>query len=397
MRRPRLLVLAFSPLASDARVLRQVGLLAQDFDVTTLGYGPRPAGVVEHLRLPDDIVAWRTNRALLVARRWQAAYDRAPVVAAARRLLTPGRWDAVLANDVQTVPLAMTLGARGVHVDLHEYATRQNEDSWRWRRFVAPFHAWILRTWVTRAASVSAVGEALAFAYRNEFGLDPRVVPNAAPYADRAPEPVANPLRLVHSGLARRSRSLEVMLDAVRLTRRPVTLDLYLMPNDPAYLAELRTASADLPQVRWRDPVAPSQLNARLAQADVGLFVLPPVTFNYRYTLPNKLFDFVQARLAVVVGPSPEMARLVHRHGCGVVLPDFEAASLAATLEGLSDEQVLRYKQASHAAAEPLSAEQQITGWRDDLEAIVKGRPRARTRRRGALDGASQLADHPRR
>ena len=55
--RPRLLVLSFSPLRSDARVLRQIALFAPRYAVTTLGYGPAPEGVVEHLRLPDDAVS----------------------------------------------------------------------------------------------------------------------------------------------------------------------------------------------------------------------------------------------------------------------------------------------------------------------------------------------------
>ncbi|MGB7447540.1 MAG: glycosyltransferase family 1 protein [Ornithinimicrobium sp.] len=375
MRRPRLLILAFTPLTEDARVLRQVDLFSGDYEITTLGYGPPPRAVTEHLRLPDSVVAWHKPRALLAARRYQTAYDHAPVVAAARGLLSSGRWDVVLANDVETAPLAMTLGARGVHVDLHEYASRQNEDSWRWRMFVAGFNAWILRTWVTRATSVSTIGPALASQYGREFGLSVRVVPNAAPYVDRVPGPVGGPLRLVHSGLARRSRRLEIMLDAVRATERPVALDLYLMPNDPAYLAELRARSADLPQVRWHDPVAPHQLNERLARADIGVFVLPPVTFNYRYTLPNKLFDFVQARLGVIVGPSPEMAGLVERHGLGLVLPDFSAHSLAAALDTLTAHDVSGYKRASHAVAAELSAERLIEGWSEAVGAICR-RPR---------------------
>jgi glycosyltransferase involved in cell wall biosynthesis len=392
MRRPTLLVLAFSPLASDARVLRQVALFRGDYDVTTVGYGAAPQGVDAHLRLPDAVLSWRRNRSLMVARRYQAAYDRAPVVTATRRALAGGRWDVVLANDVETAPVAMGLGARGVHVDLHEYASRQNEDSWRWRHFVAGSNAWILRTWVSRAASVSTVGEELAGAYRREFGLHPLVVPNAAAYVDRTPTRVGRPLRLVHSGLARRSRSLELMIDAVRLSSRPVTLDLYLMPNDPAYLAELRARSADLPQVRWHDPVPPHELNEHLARADLGVFVLPPVTFNYRYTLPNKLFDFVQARLGVVVGPSPEMAGLVRRHGLGMVLDDFTAASLAAALDSVGERDVAAYKRASHAAAAELSAERQITGWRDAVEAIRRGRRPAGSSARGGDRAAERPA-----
>lgn len=371
MSRPRLLILAFSPLRSDARVLRQVRLFAERYAVTTVGYGQAPPGVVQHIRVPDEIVSWHKDRRRLIVRRYQAAYDTAPVIRHLRGVLVTGSWDVVLANDVETVPLALGLGAAGVHADLHEYATRQNEESRRWRWFVAPYQRWLVRRWVTRADSVSTVGHALAAEYLREFGVRAEVVVNAAPYADRSPTPVGSPLRLVHSGLARRNRSLEAMLDAVRATRREVTLDLYLLPNDPAYLAELRQRVADLAWVRFHDPVPPEELGEALAAYDVGVFLLPPLTFNYRFTLPNKFFDFVQARLAVVVGPSPEMAELVRRHRLGVVTDDFTAASLAAALDALTPEQVARAKAASHAAARELSAEQQVQGWARAVEALA--------------------------
>lgn len=372
--RPSLLVIAFSTLTSDARVLRQLRLLSETYAITTVGYGQAPHdGGIElagHVQIPDNIVAWHKDRKQLIVRRFQVAYDTAPVIKFLRAELTSGQWDLVLANDVESLPLAMGLGASGVHADLHEYAPRQNEESWRWRWFVAPFNRWIVRRWVTQADSVSTVGDELAAEYQREFGLRPDVVVNAAPYVDRPPTPVGEPLRLVHSGLARRNRSLNVMIDAVRMAGRQTTLDLYLMPNDPTYLAELKTSAADLPQVSFHDPVAPNELGDRLAQADLGIFVLPPLTFNYRFTLPNKFFDFIQARLGIIVGPSPEMAGLVAKHGLGVVAPDFTAASLAAALDSLRDEEIAGFKAASDAVARELSAEEQIQGWARALERI---------------------------
>jgi glycosyltransferase involved in cell wall biosynthesis len=371
--RPSLLILAWSPLAGDARVLRQVRLFARRYDVTTVGYGPAPDGVVAHLQVPDEIVHWHKDRGALLARRYRAAYDTAPVTRWAREALRGSDWDVVLANDVDTVPLAVGLRPRGgVHADLHEYAPRQNEESWRWRWFVAPYQRWLVRTWVSRADSVTTVGPALAREYRREFAVPAEVVVNAAPYADRSPTPVGSPLRLVHSGVARRNRSLGLMLDAVRATTRPVSLDLYLVPNDPAYLVELQARAADLPQVRFHDPVPPGELGDALAGADVGVFLLPPLTFNYRYALPNKFFDFVQARLGVVVGPSPEMADVVREHGLGVVTDDFTAASLAAALDALTDEDVERFKQASHRVARRYAAEEQVLGWRRAVDALAR-------------------------
>src|SRR5690606_33043347 len=151
----------------------------------------------------------------------------------------------------------------------------------------------------------------------------------------------------------------------------PMTLDLYLMSNDPGYLEELSSRYAASDRVRIHPPVPPHELPATLNAHDVGVYVLPPVSFNHLWALPNKVFDFVQGRLALVVGPSPEMAALVRRHRLGVVTDDFTAASLARALDGLSQETVREGKAASHAAARELSAEEQVRGWARAVDTLA--------------------------
>jgi len=92
-------------------------------------------------------------------------------------------------------------------------------------------------------------------------------------------------------------------------------------------------------------------------QYDIGLFLLPPVNLNYRFALPNKLFEFIQARLAVAIGPSPEMARVVRAHKVGVVSESFDPASMADSLNSLTREDLIRFKQASHRSADQLCFE----------------------------------------
>ena len=377
MTRPRLLVLSFSPIASDARVLKQVRLFADRYDVTTCGYGPAPEGVVRHLRVPDDAVHWHKDPVALLTRRYRAVYARNAAFAAARAMLADHEFDAVLADDVDAVPLAVEIAPRlasgraAVHADLHEYAPAQNEELLRWRLFVAPYVRWLLRRHVTQAASVTTVAPGIAAAYRARYGLDAGVVVNAAPYAEREPGPVGDPLRLVHTGAGLRGRRLELMIDAVALTSADVTLDLFLTPNDPGYVGELRTRAAAVPGVTVHDPVPYAELDGVLAGFDVGVFVLPPVNRNYANALPNKLFDFVQARLGVVVGPGPEMARLVREHGLGAVASANTAEALAEVLDTVTPADVARWKAASHAAARALSAEEQSTAWSRAIATIA--------------------------
>ncbi len=372
----RILVLSFSPIAADARVLKQVALLAATHDVTTCGYGPAPEGVARHLELPSDApVAWHRAKLALVTRRYRAVYDGSAAIRAARRLLaSEDPFDVVLANDVESVPLALELSPRcGVHADLHEYAPRQNEDDRRWRLVVAPYIRWLVRRFVARAASVTTVGQGLADEYRREFGIEADVVVNATPLARLAPSPLTDdrPIRLVHTGAGLRNRHLEVMIDAVATATRPVTLDIYLTPNNPDYLGELRACADGVAGVRLLDPLPYAELVPTINAYDVGVFVLPPVNFNYRWALPNKLFDFVQARLGVIVGPSPEMARVVTEHGLGVVTDDFTSVGLARVLDTLTPEDVRGWKVAAHEAAESLSAQSQVLVWGRAVERLL--------------------------
>jgi glycosyltransferase involved in cell wall biosynthesis len=53
--------------------------------------------------------------------------------------------------------------------------------------------------------------------------------------------------------------------------------------------------------------------------ADVGLSLEEDYGLNYRFALPNKLFDYLHAEIPVVVSDLPEMSRLVHEFQVGVV------------------------------------------------------------------------------
>jgi len=88
---------------------------------------------------------------------------------------------------------------------------------------------------------------------------------------------------------------------------------------------------------------------------DMGIFLLPPVNFNYAHALPNKFFEFIQARLAVAIGPSPEMASIVEEYGFGVVAKSFNPADLGVALSRMSEADLVRYKLAADIAAESLN------------------------------------------
>ncbi len=369
----RLLIISLSSITSDARVLKQIGQFSAGYEVTTCGYGPTPPGVTGHIRIPDDIAPNNLDGRLITARWYGRAYRSISAVRWCRTHLRGRPYDVVLANDVETVPLALWLRAPdGVHVDLHEYAPRLHEEHEPWRRRIAPYLEWVCRRYVARASSWTTVSGGLAREYEREFGFRPEVVTNAAPYVDAEIGPVKDGIRLVHSGACLRNRHLAEMIEGVTLSRANVTLDLYLTPNDPAYLLELKEQAARSGnRIRVNDPVPYAELNATLNRFDVGVHLLPPVNFNNEWSLPNKIFDYVQARLGIIVGPSPEMVDYVRRFQLGAVTDGFTPTSLAATLDDLTAAQVTAWKQSSNEHAHVLSAESQVLIWKNAIDSMV--------------------------
>ncbi len=362
-----MLIVSFSRIVGDARVLKQVHHLSVDNDVVTCGYGPAPAGVTSHVQVPDEVRNDLDGR-LITLRAYRAAYTTQHAVDWVRRQIPQGSADVIVANDLDTVPLALHLRPRrGVHADLHEYFPRLHEEHEAWMRRISPYLSWLCRRFLPQCAAVTTVSGRIAQEYTAQFGVEVGVVTNATPYAALAPEPVASPLRLVHSGACLRNRDLHVLIEAARSTSTPVSLDLYLTPNDPPYLEELRAlALAEGPgagRVRVNDPVPYERLLDVLNGHDVGVHVLPPLSFNNANALPNKVFDYVQARLALVVGPSPEMARLVEQHHLGSVTEGFDAPALTAALDALTPDAVTAAKIASDAAARELSDAGQSVEW----------------------------------
>lgn len=376
--RPRVLILCYTHLATDSRVLRQVRSLSEVYDVTSATFGPSPVPGVEHIELRDPppyrhpwigrliYIALFSLRIFPFLMRLNYR-DRAALTALAGR-----EWDVILANDVDTVPLALKLGARyGVLADLHEYSSRQDEHSIIWRLVLAPYARWLVRKTAKGVDAVTTVSHGIAEEYRREFGIDAEVVTNASDFRSLAPTPVGSTIRLVHSGVPAVQRRLELMIDAMRLTAAEVTLDFYLLEDGSHYLSELKERAAGLATVRFNPPVASGKLVDALNQYDVGLSIFAPTTFNLAWCLPNKFFDYVQARLGVIIGPSPEMQRIVKQRGIGSVLKDFTAESLAEVLEGLRPEVVHEWKRASDRHARELSSGPQSLVWHNAIESVI--------------------------
>lgn len=95
--------------------------------------------------------------------------------------------------------------------------------------------------------------------------------------------------------------------------------------------------------------------------ADIGLTLDKDTNLNYRFSLPNKLFDYIHTGTAVVCTDLVEVARIVRDYEVGEVLTSFSVDELARVLNTiLGDEMLLaRYKENCSQAANTLNWEKE--------------------------------------
>lgn len=150
---------------------------------------------------------------------------------------------------------------------------------------------------------------------RSTFGLsyDPFVLYNTPPYRDA----VASPLRArcgvssdtylaIYQGVVHHGRGIAPFLRAMRDMQ---DVHLAVVGDGPARrdLEALASQLGVASRVTWIGAVAYEDLHAYTCGADVGLCIIEPVSMSYEYALPNKLFEYMMARIPSLVTDLPAL------------------------------------------------------------------------------------------
>ena len=359
----QVLVLSFTDHKRDPRVNRQLRALRRHYRVVAAGTGDSEIEDVRFVRIqisPRTTLVKANEATQLLLKRYEQYYWGQRHVAELERTLGGDAPALIIANDIETLPLAIKV-AKGAKVvfDAHEYSPREFEDRFAWRLIKQPYIDYLCHKYIGSAAAMMTVADGIAEEFGANFKVKPEVVLNAPKFHQLRASPVrVREFRMIHHGAAVPARKIETMLQIMRDLDGRFRLALMLIPTLPRYLESLKRRAADDERIRFLDPVPMSELVAFGNAYDIGLYLLQPSSFNNLHALPNKFFEFIQSRLMIAVGPSPEMASLVQKYDCGVVANDFRPASLAHALGRLDVKEVERYKGNTGRAAEELCFEQ---------------------------------------
>ena len=364
IRRAKVIAAVTSDLVTDNRVHKVSQTLIQmGFDVQLVGRKLKQSPAMNER-------AYQTKRFRLFFEKGFLFYANYNI-----RLFTHllfNKFDIVLSNDLDTLPacyFASFLKGKKLIYDSHEYFTEVPEliDNPRIKRFWERIEAQMVPH-VTKAYTVCA---SIANVYTEKYGIPFRVVRNL-PY--RLPQttdqktidlPISQPF-VIYQGAINKGRGIEEIIEAMTLL--PKISLVIAGGGDLLQESQKRVEELNLNgRVYFAGRLQISELHYITKKALAGLSVEKDMGLNYRYALPNKLFDYMNAGIPVIVSASPEMKHIVKTYQTGIVIKETSPHAIAAAIQDLVDspEIVNIFTQNSLTAAQELC-------WENEEEILKK-------------------------
>lgn len=367
---PRAIVAVTNDLSTDNRVHRTCMVLRE------LGYEVLLVGRQLPGSLPLDR-PYATKRMRLLFRKGALFYAEYNV--RLFLLLLFVRFKLVVANDLDTLlasHLASRLRGKQLVYDSHEFYTEVPELVERPR--VRNIWLSIERRIFPRLRHVITVNDSIANAYAERYVTRPAVVRNIPMPRELGPLPSRDALGLpadrfiliLQGSGINVQRGGEEAVEAMR--ELPDCLLLLVGGGDAWPVLEHRVKEMHLEDRVWLLGRMPYERMMQYTRnADLGLSLDKDTNLNYRFSLPNKLFDYFRASIPVLVSDLPEVAGIVRKYEAGVVIGCVEPSIIAAEVRALLTDPTLRdalRRNAIFAAASLDGSREQ-----DALKAVFQG------------------------
>ena len=278
--------------------------------------------------------------------------------------------DFYLANDLDTLPanfLASRLKNIKLVYDSHEYFTEVPELLNRpFIRFI-----WLkLEQWIfPRLTDVMTVNDSIAGFYIAKYNVPVKTIRNL-PFAADISLPIVNraewgipekvKIFLFQGAGINIDRGAEESIDAISLV--PGAVLVFIGGGDVIEKLKDIVFSNGLAEKVFFIPKQPLKELIRFTRmADIGLTLDKDNNLNYKYSLPNKLFDYIQAQLPILATDLPEVKKVIEKYDIGLITSSFDSKNVSEKMiEIISDEnRLVRWKKNLNLAAAELCWEKE--------------------------------------
>ena len=321
MKRPKAIVSVSNDLYTDNRVNKVcLFLKEQGYDVLLIGRRKK-----DSVHLTDRSYA---------TKRFQLLFEKGFLFYAAFnfrlfRYLISHRAQLLVSNDLDTLA-AKYLASKfkrscRLVYDTHEYFTEVPE--LQGRPFVKGFWERIEKWIFPKLETVYTVNHSIAKLYADKYQKEVLVVRNVSPKWNPTARKSRQDLGLEENKFIvilqgagiNVDRGAEEAIESVRDLENVLLIILGDGDAVPKLKAHVETSSlTDSIMFLSKKPYA--EMMQYTACADLGLTLDKPSNLNYRFSLPNKLFDYLHAGIPVICTDLPEVAGIVRKHDVGVVL-----------------------------------------------------------------------------
>jgi glycosyltransferase involved in cell wall biosynthesis len=202
------------------------------------------------------------------------------------------------------------------------------------------------------------VSESIANHYKKKYNSQFKVIRNV-PYKASVeqgefPFNKGNKKIILYQGSVNVGRGLELMIGAMTLIENA----LFVIIGEGDITQQLQQKVEEMKladKVIFLGRIAPEKLQMLTPLADVGISMEEDLGLNYRYALPNKLFDYIQAQIPVIVSNLPEMRSVVEKYDVGFVLEERTPENLAQQITKILQEGKELWKDQLKKASEELN------------------------------------------
>ena len=252
------------------------------------------------------------------------------------------RADVLVANDLDTLyanhwARKFKRNCRLIY-DAHEYFTGVPELVEKPR--VQRFWKWIERRTVPKTDKMYTVNESIAGLYKKEYPREIFVVRNIADSKNLVFNKTRKDLGLpadqrivIFQGAGINiQRGAEEMIDAIQLVDGAVLV--FVGGGDVINELKEKVRVKNLGEkILFFDKRPYAEMMNFTAVSDLGVSLDKDTNVNYRYSLPNKIFDYIHAGIPLLVSDLPEVRKIIDEYRVGLVCPSHDPGIIAESLE----------------------------------------------------------------
>jgi glycosyltransferase involved in cell wall biosynthesis len=248
--------------------------------------------------------------------------------------------DILLSNDLDTLLpnfLISKIFRLKLVYDSHELFTEVPELINR--PFVRGFWLTIEKNIVPKVKNCYTVSNSISKYYNSKYNTSFKVIRNLPIAVNKDmngtfPFETNNKKIILYQGAINKARGLELMITTMQYIENTIFViigsgDIKNKLQQQIQILKLKD------KIKFISKVTPKELQKLTPLADLGISIEEDFGLNYKFALPNKLFDYIQAKIPVLVSDLPEMKNIIKKYSVGEIIQDRNPKKLAIQITSI--------------------------------------------------------------